>query len=722
MQDHVEAARALAEDEEAMGRLRADIERALDYRETEYEPLWFKALRYLEGFCDVPAEDGRSSVVMTRVRDAVRHARPALLRALLTNRPVEFLPTSLVSAEAAEQATDFVHAALLRADGFNALRAAIDDAVALGLGIIHTTWEDHSEVSLYRYNGVTPEQIEALLQDGAVLQAVEQREDGLLDAAVFYARQNGRLCIRPVPVEDFFIDPAATSIDEARYFGLQKTCLFGDLQAQGYDPDAVERVGQDPGVEDDTLREIKRARRGHDTTDQHDVGGDPNTRRVRLTELYVRMKVADGMPLVLHRVLLGGASYIPLSVEPADGQPLSLFMVDPVAHRFYGRSVSEILFDDQNAATAIMRSILDNVTMVNNPRFAVVDSSVNMADMLNGEIGGIVRVKAPGMVQVLDVPFVAGQTLPALQYLDAQSELRSGLTRAAAGLDPDAMQSTTREAVRAQVEAATAQTELMVRNLAETGLRHLYTRILSLTVRYTTAEQRAELLGRADAIDPRVWRHTMQMRVNVGVGNGRVDEQVEALDSLLAFQMGILQNMGLQNPFVTLRHISNAMQDRVRLAGLPNGTRYLNVITPEVEQQIMQELAAQQQQAMQAGAAMSPEAMAIVQGEQIKAQAKLQSDAARVQAQMEKDREKADLERDRLLQDLIIKAAELEATHGIRLDILSILRAQAATSAEQLVPAQPLPTPQPVPQAQPAQLDPRQALAQLAGQMPNGAA
>jgi hypothetical protein len=718
MKDHVDAARALAEDEDTLSRLRADIERALDYRETEHEPLWFKALRYLEGFCDVPVEESRSSVVMTRVRDAVRHAKPALLRALLTNRPVEFLPTSLVSAEAAEQATDFVHAALLRADGFNALRSAIDDAVSLGLGIIHTTWEDYSEVGLYKYTGVAPEQVEALLQDGAVLQAVEEREDGLLNVAVFYTRQHGQLCVHPVPVEDFFIDPAATNIAEARFFGVQKTCLLGDLQAQGYDPDAVERVGQSPGVDDDLLREIKHARLGRDTTEQHEVESDPDTRRVRLTELYVRMKVADGVPLVLHRVLLGGASYIPLSVEPADGQPLSLFMVDPVAHRFYGRSVSEILFDDQNAATAMMRGVLDNVTMVNNPRFAVVDSSVNMADMLNGEIGGIVRVKAPGMVQVLDVPFVAGQTLPALQYLDAQSELRSGLTRAAAGLDPDAMQSTTREAVRAQVEAATAQTELMVRNLAETGLRHLYTRILSLMVRYTSAEQRAELLGRADAIDPRVWRHTMQMRVNVGVGNGRVDEQVEALDSLLAFQMGMLQNMGLQNPFVTLRHISNAMQDRVRLAGLPNGTRYLNVITPEVEQQIMQQLAAQQQQAAQADSAASPEAMAIVQGEQIKAQAKLQGDAARVQAQMEKDRAKADLERDRLLQDLIIKAAELEATHGVRLNILGILRAQAATSAEQPVPSQPLPAPQ----APPAQPDPQQMLAQLAGQMPGGVA
>jgi hypothetical protein len=54
--------------------------------------------------------------------------------------------------------------------------------------------------------------------------------------------------------------------------------------------------------------------------------------------------------------------------------------------------------------------------MVNNPRFAAVSDQVNMDDLLSNEIGAIVRMRAPGMVQSLDTPFVAGQTLTALNY------------------------------------------------------------------------------------------------------------------------------------------------------------------------------------------------------------------------------------------------------------------------------------------------------------------
>ena len=49
------------------------------------------------------------------------------------------------------------------------------------------------------------------------------------------------------------------------------------------------------------------------------------------------------------------------------------FEVDPEPHAFYGRSLAEIIIDDQDAATSILRGILDNVAMTNNPRVAAVE-------------------------------------------------------------------------------------------------------------------------------------------------------------------------------------------------------------------------------------------------------------------------------------------------------------------------------------------------------------
>ena len=82
------------------------------------------------------------------------------------------------------------------------------------------------------------------------------------------------------------------------------------------------------------------------------------------------------------------------------------------------------------------------------------------------------------------MPFTAGQTLSALTYLDQLVEGKTGVTRASMGLDPDAMQSTTKAAVQATVQAAAGQVEVMVRNLAD-GARDLFGLMLRLLQKRT---------------------------------------------------------------------------------------------------------------------------------------------------------------------------------------------------------------------------------------------
>ena len=56
-------------------------------------------------------------------------------------------------------------------------------------------------------------------------------------------------------------------------------------------------------------------------------------------------------------------------------------------------------------------------------------------------------------MQPLEVPFTAGQTLGALEYMDKLVEQKTGVTNNIA-LNPDSLQSTTQAAVTATVEAA----------------------------------------------------------------------------------------------------------------------------------------------------------------------------------------------------------------------------------------------------------------------------
>ena len=136
-----------------------------------------------------------------------------------------------------------------------------------------------------------------------------------------------------------------------------------------------------------------------------------------------------------------------------------------------------------------------------------------------------------GAIQDLSVPFTAGQTLNALTYMDKLVEQKTGVTQNMA-LNPDALQSTTKAAVTASVEAAAGQVEVMVRNLAD-GLRDLFKLMLQIVHKNFDEEQMMRLNGIFTPVDPRVWDTSMDISINVGLGTGREDERVAALQQAL---------------------------------------------------------------------------------------------------------------------------------------------------------------------------------------------
>jgi hypothetical protein len=67
----------------------------------------------------------------------------------------------------------------------------------------------------------------------------------------------------------------------------------------------------------------------------------------------------------------------------------------PMPHRFYGRSVSELVEDVQLVKSTVMRQLLDNMYLTNNNRVAIMDGMVNLDDLLTSRPGGVVRTKQP---------------------------------------------------------------------------------------------------------------------------------------------------------------------------------------------------------------------------------------------------------------------------------------------------------------------------------------
>ena len=665
---------------EVEGIVQDAIAQAVDFVESEITHDRIKAQRYFDGEVDIGYEDGRSSVVATKVRDTVRAVKPSLMRVFMsTARPVEYIPKGPEDVAFAEQATDYMHYVFNQNDGFRVLNDAFHDALVKKQGIVKVYWETKYRTETYSYTDLSQEERDYILSDmgisiieEAVTMSVEIDQMGMEVEMPSYSLKvsrsipEGSLKIESVPPEEFFVNSQARTLDDAYVVCHRTEMRVGDLVAMGYPFDEVYDLDSLYGASDiSEAEDIER--RGYSQDDYEDQSGDPAMRNVAITEAYMRLDVeGTGVP-ILHRMICGGSSYKLLDFERVDEVPFAVFEVDPEPHTMYGRSLAELNMDDQDAATSIIRGVLDNVAMTNNPRIGIVDGAVNIDDVLNNEIGAVVRMRQAGAVQDLSVPFTAGQTLGALQYMDALVEQKTGVTQNVA-LNPDAMQSTTAAGVQATVDAAAAQVEVMVRNLSE-GMRRMFGLLLRLHVKHTDEEQLMRMNGQFVPVDPRVWNADMDVQVNVGLGTGREMEKAAALQGILQIQQQVYQNYGPMNGLVSLTNIRNTLADVLAASGVRNAERYFAPINPEIEQQLL--MLQQQQQAAMAQGQPDPNA-AFLQAEQIKAQAKMNTDIMKMQLDAQKAAAEDDRKRDEMAQDLLVDAAKIYGQYGTQVDVARI--------------------------------------------------
>ena len=285
------------------------------------------------------------------------------------------------------------------------------------------------------------------------------------------------------------------------------------------------------------------------------------------------------------------------------------------------------------------------------------------------------------------VPFTAGSTLPALQYFDQLVDNKTGVSKMAQGLDPDVLKSATATSVAASVEGQAGQAEVIARNLAEGGMRRLFSIILDLAIKNIDAEEVVRLNNQFVPVQPAAFDPEMDLIVNVGIGTGREQERAAAIMQAFTIQQQIYTTYGPMNGVVTLTQMRNAMADLLALGGIRNIDRYFQPMNEEMEQQMLMQQQQQQQMMMQQQAQQADPNQMFMQAEAMKAQTKAQVDMAKAQMDQQYKYAKLmaddDLERDGMIQDLAVKVAEILGKYGTSVDVETIKREQAADTALQ---------------------------------------
>ena len=670
------------EEDELQGIVAGELEDAINFIDQQISPVRALATEYYRGEPFGDEEDGRSQVVSMDVRDTVQAIMPSLMRIFTSSdRTVEFMPKSMEDVPMADQATDYVNY-IFNSDnaGFLELHAAFKDALIRKNGIMKFYWDEAVETQTSEMTGLDDAALSALYADKNVqIEVLESESVGdfgpdelnamqamgltppmMHSARVTYRNATGRVKVEAVPPEEFLIDRRAKSINDAQFVAHRRMVTVSDLVAMGYEYDDVIELATD---EDDFGMNVERITRNPALRTKTGDRSDESMRKVLYIECYIRVdRDGDGIA-ELRKICVAGNAYELLSDEACDFAPFASFTPDPEPHQFFGISTADVVMDIQRIKSVVMRNSLDSLAMSIHPRMAVTEGQVNIEDVMNTEVGGIIRQRSAGQVQPIAMPFVGKEAFPVLTYMDELKQSRTGISKAAAGLDADALQSSTASAVNATVNAAAQHIEMIARIFAETGMKALFKGILRLVCKHQDSQRIIRLRNEFVPIDPRWWDATMDVSVNVALGRGSDNERMMMLRQLGEMQKEAIAQMGPNNPLTDMRKLYNTLAEMTKLAGFKDTQKFWSdpaEFTPPPPQPEKPDV---------------NEQLIAVQIQQI--QADIQKKAAELNLEREKMMMEDDRKRDEAEMDLYVKAAEFKAKYGTQLQVEEIKKSTA---------------------------------------------
>jgi len=645
------------------------------------------ALAYYRGDPYGDEKPGHSQVVSRDVMDTVEWILPNLMRIFHGNdRIVAFAPTGPEDEAVAEQATDYVNFVYNHDnEGFLVTYTWLKDGLIQKVGIVKHWWLAETRTSEQRYHGLTEDELAAIAgAEGVEVVEAEVRsqksevskpngvaEEGgtpvgvvLYDVRIRRTWEHARVRVEPVPPEEFLISRRAKSLEDADFVAHRTSRTRSELIAQGYERALVERLPAGDGELDGSG---ERETRFDDEAEIGDAQSDESRRRVALCECYLRVDFdGDGIAELRQVVLAGdGAGAVLLGNEEIDEIPFTTWCPVPMPHRFWGMSVAEAVMDLQLIKSTLLRQMLDNLYLTNNPEMEVVWDEVVQDDALTRRPGGIKRVKQPGMYRPLDVPFVAGASFPMLEYLDRKQEGRTGVSAASTGMSPDLLQNQTATGVNQVMTAAQQRIDLIARIFAETGLKRLMRQVLKLVVKHQDKARTVRLRGEWVPMDPRAWNAGMDVSVDVGLGTGSRDRQLAHLATVLQYQKEALAlpQLGLVKP----KSLYNTLEKLTKLVGLPSVEPFF--VDPEsAEGEAVAKAATLLAQGKGGGGSGhggpgdggKAEAGAYLAAEQLKARQRAEEAAAKREIEVLKLTLEDRRERDRMEAEVMLKAAALE--------------------------------------------------------------
>lgn len=530
---------------------------------------------------------GRSQVVDGTVAITIDNALAAILKPFTSSdETVIFNPTGPEDEEVADQATEYVNYVLHNDNcGFLILHDWFKDALLSKVGVVKAYWEDYSHDYIERLENVDAMQLQMLGSQETIIDGPwGPDENGLYIVDVKRRDVDGKLCIENVPPEEYRISPFARPGRMPPYEAHITRKSKSELIEMKFDPDVVNALSKSSNTGLTDSRAIARYEDEQWETNRVDTVGTEANDLVDFNDEFVLIDYDGDGVAELRRVMRSGN--VILYNEQVDYSLFARLCPAPMPHKVYGMSLADQVKDEQRIKTVLTRQTLDNLYLSNNPRPIVSraaersdGSTIN--DLLDEAPGAVIRTDADE-IKAFAVPFVADKSFPMLQYVDAQAESRTGISKQGQGIDPDTLRESNQiTATQSAImeEGRNSRAEMIARIFAETGVRDLFRLMLKLLVNHQPRARMIRLRNKWVEMDPRSWNADMDVSISVGLGIGSKAQQLVTAQTVLA----TMEALG-SSPYASLigpDKVYNAVKRLFNSAGIKNVDDYLNEPQPD---------------------------------------------------------------------------------------------------------------------------------------------
>lgn len=584
--------------------LDSQINEAAQWQEEQFRDERERNYRYYLGE-GKPAQAGRSQAVSWDVYETVESALPDLIEIFLSGENVgEYEPVGVEDEAFAEQATDYINYILLKQNpGFLIFNTWIKDALLSKIGIVRAYWAESEKVTVKEYKGIDEDQLTMLLDsdDAEVKERtsyddpedLKMREKAraalntlvpdvqmkveavlampvrqVLDVKIQTTRKKGRIYIDNVQPENFICTPRAKTLAAADIVGEMKAMSRSDMREAGYKDEDVDDIQSFGSILDQEAGIAQVASGEQDYSLVSYVSPDDSTEDVVVFDGFIRLDY-DGDGIAEWRRVVRGGNRTLLN-EESEGPDFVVMSPILIPHRLIGMALADSVAPIQDTSTALTRQYIDSLMLANNPRTEVLEGQVNLDDLLNNRIGGIVRVKSKGAASPLITTNVADSALQGIEFMDSRREARTGITRYNQGLDADSLNKTA-TGVSKIMSAGDRRKLMMARIMAETGVKDLFRLLLRLVTDNQDKPATIRLRNEWVQVDPSPWSPEMDVTIETGQGAGDKSQTIAILQGILDVQK---EAMAADAPVATWTNVYNTLAQIVKLAGLKSVAKY----------------------------------------------------------------------------------------------------------------------------------------------------